>query len=316
MAAAAPIVLALPGRIVVGTSSWADPGFVEDWYPPGLPARDRLPWYAERFEAVELNSSFYAVPARETVERWVRVTPPGFTFDVKLHRLLSRHSAAIDSLPPDMRAEAKTTDRGRVKLTRELEAELVDRLLAELAPLEDAGKLGAFLLQLTPAFSPDRHGLEELTPVIEHLKPHVTAVEFRHRGWVRDKRVEHTLGYLSEHDAAFVCVDAPPGDHVPIMPPIDAVTCDRLAFFRAHGRNTEGYLKGKTVAERFGWVYADEELREIARRVERLAEEVPQVTIMFNNNRSADAPTAARRFRELIGQDPGPAPVEAQARLG
>src|SRR2546426_78188 len=68
----------MAGRIVVGTSSWADPGFVAEWYPPGLPARDRLPWYAERFEAVELNSSFYAVPDRGTVERWGEVTPPGF----------------------------------------------------------------------------------------------------------------------------------------------------------------------------------------------------------------------------------------------
>ena len=99
------------------------------------------------------------------------------------------------------------------------------------------------------------------------------------------------------------------------MPPLDAVTSDRLGFFRAHGRNTEGYLKGRTVAERFGWVYADEELREIAGRVESLAEEVPQVTMMFNNNRSADAPNAARRFRELVGQDPGPAPLAAQERL-
>ena len=306
----------MSGRIVVGTSSWADPGFVEDWYPPGLPARDRLPWYAERFEAVELNSSFYALPKRETVERWARVTPPGFTFEVKLHRLLSRHSAPLDSLPPDLRAEAQTTDRGRVKLTRELEGELIDRLLAEVEPLSDAGKLGAFLLQLTPAFSPDRHDLEELSPLLERLSPHGVAVEFRHRGWVRDKRVERTLGYLSEHDAAFVCVDAPPGDHVPIMPSLDAVTSDRLAFFRAHGRNTEGYLRGKTVAERFGWVYADEELEEIAGRVRKLAEEVPQVTTMFNNNRSADAPTAARRFRELIGQEPGPAPGPAQQQLG
>jgi len=103
---------------------------------------------------------------------------------------------------------------------------------------------------------------------------------------------------------------------VPIMPPIDAVTSDRVAFFRAHGRNAEGYMHGRTVAERFGWVYADEELREIAGRVETLAQEVPQVTMMFNNNRSADAPTAARRFRELIGQDPGPPPSPAQTRLG
>jgi uncharacterized protein YecE (DUF72 family) len=87
------------GRLVVGTSSWADPGFVEEWYPRGLPARDRLAWYAERFDAVEVNSSFYAVPERRTVERWAQVTPERFTFDVKLHRLLSRHAADLKSLP-------------------------------------------------------------------------------------------------------------------------------------------------------------------------------------------------------------------------
>jgi uncharacterized protein YecE (DUF72 family) len=60
----------MAGRILVGTSSWADPGFVEDWYPKGMAARDRLAWYAERFEFVEVNSSFYAVPAQKTVARW------------------------------------------------------------------------------------------------------------------------------------------------------------------------------------------------------------------------------------------------------
>ena len=310
-----PIVRAMAGRIHVGTSSWADPGFVEEWYPPGLASRDRLPWYAERFEAVEVNSSFYALPEWRTVKRWAEVTPPGFVFDVKLHRLLSRHAAGLDSLPPDMRDSVETSGRGRVRLTGELEAALADRLVAELAPLEEAGKLGAFLLQLTPAFAPDRHELEELTPLIERLAPHPVAVEFRHRGWVREKRVERTLDFLSEHGAAFVCVDAPPGDHVPIMPPVDAVTTDRLAYLRAHGRNTEGYLAGKTVAERFGWAYSDDELREIAGRVEGLAEEAKDVRTMFNNNRGADAPSAARRFRELVGQDPGPPPEPAQARL-
>ena len=305
----------MAGRIVVGTSSWSDPGFVEDWYPPDLPARDRLSWYAERFEAVEVNSTFYALPIRSTVARWAHATPPGFTFDVKLHRLLSRHSAGVDSLPPDLRPEVETNARGRVRLTAALEAEMIDRLVAEVAPLEEAGKLRSFLLQLTPGFSPDRHELAELGPLIDRLAPHPVAVEFRHRGWVREKRAERTFAFLSERDAAFVCVDAPPEDHVPIMPPVDAVTTDRLAYLRAHGRNTEGYLRGRTVAERFGWVYSDDELGEIRDRAEGLAEEAAEVRVMFNNNRSDDAPTAARRFRALVGQDPGPPPVAAQGRL-
>ena len=90
----------MAGKILVGTSSWADPGFVKEWYPPKMAARERLPWYAQRFGYVELNSSFYAVPDRTTVHKWVEETPDDFVFDVKAHRLLSRHSAPLESLPP------------------------------------------------------------------------------------------------------------------------------------------------------------------------------------------------------------------------
>lgn len=306
----------MAGRILVGTSSWADPGFVAKWYPRGMPARDRLPWYAQRFEAVELNSSFYAVPDRSTVHRWAEVTPPGFVFDVKVHRLLSRHSGGLDSLPPDMRDDADTTGRGRVTLTPELERALATRLVEECGPLVESGKLGAFLVQLTPAFSPREHELDELEGLIEALAPHRVAIELRHRGWVEDERAESTFAWLSEHGAAFVGVDAPPGEHVPIMPPVDAVTRDDLAYMRAHGRNTDGYLTGKSVAERFGWVYSDEELEEIAGRARAMAEQAGEAHVMFNNNRDDDAPSAARRFRELIGQDPGPPPEDAQLQLG
>jgi uncharacterized protein YecE (DUF72 family) len=299
----------------VGTSSWADPGFVEEWYPPGMPARDRLPWYAERFDTVELNSSFYAIPERPTVARWVQVTPGGFAFNVKVHRLLSRHAASLESLPPEVRDRTKTNERGRVILTPELEADMIRRTVDAVEPLEEAGKLGAFLLQLTPAFAPREHRLDELVPLIEGFAPRPVAVEFRHRGWVREERAEETFAFLSDHDAAFVAVDAPPGDHVPIMPPVDAVTRDDLAYLRAHGRNTDGYLSGRSVAERFGWVYTDEELEQIAGRARAMAEHAEIVNVAFNNNRGRDAPDSARRFKELIGQDPGPPPEDAQLRL-
>ena len=118
-----------------------------------------------------------------------------------------------------------------------------------------------------------------------------------------------------------MCVDAPPGDHVPIMPPLDAVTNDSIAYLRAHGRNTEGYLTGKSVAERFAWRYTDDELREIESRVHALAEQAGEVHVAFNNNRDDDAPTAAQRFRVLLGQAPPeevplPAADERQLELG
>jgi uncharacterized protein YecE (DUF72 family) len=303
----------MSGRILVGTSSWADPGFVKEWYPPKMAARERLPWYAERFQTVELNSSFYAVPDRGVVHKWVDDTPDDFIFDVKVHRALSRHAAPLDSLPEDLRDGVETTGRGRVRLTAELESALAKRLVEETAPLAEAGKLGAYLVQLTPAFAPRRHELEELDALVETLSPHRVAVELRHRGWVRDKRRERTLGWFSERGVAFVCVDAPPGDDVPIMPPLDAVTNDDLAYLRAHGRNRDGYLKGRSVAERFAWRYSDEELEELGGRVTSLAEQAGEVHVAFNNNRGDDAPTAAQRFRALLGQAPA---GDEQLRLG
>src|SRR3954447_1170378 len=168
--------------IHVGTSPWPAPGLVEEWYPPGLPARERLPWYARHFDAVEVNSTFYAVPAAATVERWAQATPAVFTFDVKLHRLLSRHAAGLDSLPKALRDDAATGPRGRVVLDRRLQdalaraglaggAALEGAVLEAVEPLERAGKLASFLLQLTPGFAPRTHDLDELRALVERLAP-------------------------------------------------------------------------------------------------------------------------------------------------
>ncbi|HKH16708.1 MAG TPA: DUF72 domain-containing protein [Solirubrobacteraceae bacterium] len=290
------------GSINIGTSSWSDPGFVEEWYPAGLPARDRLPYYAERFDAVEVNSTFYAVPAASQVERWAEITPDGFTFDVKLHRLLSRHSAALDSLPKPLRERAKTGSRGRVRLDERLEQALADAVLDAVAPLADAGKLATFLLQLSPAFSPHAHSLDELESLVERLAPHPVAIELRHRSWTTRGRLEPTLGWMEEHGAVWVGVDAPRGRQITIMPPVDAVTNPAVAYLRAHGRNAEGYVRGRSVAERFAYRYADEELEEIGARARELAAGAEQVRLHFNNNRGSDAPVAAERMRELLGQ--------------
>jgi uncharacterized protein YecE (DUF72 family) len=304
----------MPGRILVGTSSWADPGFVKEWYPRGMAAKERLGWYAQRFEAVELNSSFYAIPDRNTVHGWVRNTPDDFTFDVKVHRALSRHAAPLDSLPPDMREGVQGGPRGRVQLTPELEEALVARLLEETSPLADAGKLGAYMLQMTPAFAPGKNRLDELDELVRGFGSNRLAIELRHRGWVREKRRDETFGWFAEQRVAFVSVDAPPGDQVPIMPSdLDAVTRDDLAYLRLHGRNTDGYLTGTSVAERFGWRYSDDELEQVKERVVAMAEQAGEVHVAFNNNRGDDAPTAAQRFRSLLGQAP---PEEQQLTLG
>jgi uncharacterized protein YecE (DUF72 family) len=187
-------------------------------------------------------------------------------------------------------------------LDGELEAALCERTLRVFEPLFAAGRLSCLVLQLTPAFRPGDHALAELEPLVQALAPVPVAIELRHRDWLN--RRDETLGWFREAGAAFVCVDAPRTDAPVAMPPEDAVTRADLAYLRAHGRNAEGYQHGRTVAERFGWEYSDDELQEIGGRAQRLAQDVPFVRIMFNNNRGADAPHSARRLRELLHQVP------------
>jgi uncharacterized protein YecE (DUF72 family) len=289
-------------KILVGTASWTDPGFLADWYPKGLPARHRLSWYAEHFNMVEVNSSFYAVPDHRAVENWCRQTPDGFTFDVKLPKFLSRHSTNIKLLPPELRKMARMKGQ-RVELTPALEKAMAKRFLREIEPMREHGKLGALLLQLSPGFRPRTNDLEELDSLFEILKGHLVGVELRNRDWVSDENYEATLKYFRRHKLAMVSVDGPEASHFTIMPGTDAVTNPKLAYIRLHGRNARGYITGRTVAARFNYQYSEQELQEVADRVASLAETAMQVHVVYNNNASDYAPKAAARFSEIVEEE-------------
>ena len=289
-----------PGRIFVGTASWTDPGFIADWYPPRLPPQERLPWYAEHFGLVEVNSSFYAVPSPSLTARWAAQTPGGFVFDVKLHRLLSRHSTDPKLLPRDLRPLAGPGKKAL--LTPELETALVGRILDATAPLAEAHKLGALLLQLSPSFGPRKHRLEELDHLLDLLSAYKVAVELRHRAWVDGERLDETVAFFRKRRVALVAVDAPASTHFMVMPGVDRVTAPRLAYLRAHGRNARGFVSGRSVAERFDYRYNDAELREIAGRATALAGLTAETHVIFNNNKSNYAPVSAQRFREIVAQ--------------
>jgi uncharacterized protein YecE (DUF72 family) len=294
---------ATSGRILVGTASWSDPGFVERWYPPKMPATERLPWYARHFELVEVNSSFYAVPDRRMVERWCRSTPSDFVFDVKLHKLLSRHTANVTSLPPSLQKAAKSDGKGKVTLTPKVEGSLIDEMIAAVEPMREAKKFGAFLLQLSPAFSPRKHELAELDELLGRLSSLGLVVELRNRNWILDEQLEKTLAFFQKRQTTLVLVDAPNDKHFTIMPSdLNCVTQLGLAYLRLHGRNPQAYVRGKTVAERFYYDYNDEEVDQIAERAKKLAGEAKQIHVIFNNNALDFAPHAALRLRKALGQ--------------
>jgi uncharacterized protein YecE (DUF72 family) len=291
------------GKILVGTASWSDPGFVERWYPKKMPAGERLQWYSQHFDLVEVNSTFYSVPEPRMVERWCSVTPDDFTFDVKLPQLFSFHSTQAKLLPPGLQRSAETDARGRVKSTPELQEALLKTFLRTTSIFRDAGKLGVFLLQLSPAFSPRKHKLVEIDPLIEMLKGYDLAIEFRNRNWAVGDELKATMDFLQKHHAVFVNVDAPESDHFMVMPSgVDEVTNSNVAYLRLHGRNAKAYITGKTVATRFDYDYSENEIAEVAQRSRKLAKEARELHVVFNNNNLDYAPRGALRLRKALGQ--------------
>jgi uncharacterized protein YecE (DUF72 family) len=287
--------------IRIGTSSWADPEFVRDWYPPKLPAAARLGWYAEHFDYVEVNSTFYAIPSRKVVERWNSETPARFLFDVKLHGLLSRHVVKLMSLPPDIRRFARSNPGGKLIVTPELERVVTERILEEIEPLSRAGKLGAFLLQLSPSFSPRKHKLDELDHLASLLGDWPLAIELRNRNWLTDVHRDATLQFFRNRQLSLVLVDAPQSEHFTVMQTENQITNPKLAYLRLHGRNARAYISGRSVAERFNYDYSDEEIADVAGRVRELADDNKDVHVAFNNNHSLYAPKAAHRLQTVLG---------------
>jgi uncharacterized protein YecE (DUF72 family) len=303
----------LESKILVGTASWSDPGFVEHWYPKKTPAGDRLAWYAEHFEMVEVNSTFYSAPDPRMVERWCHSTPPGFVFNVKLHQLLSRHSTSLKLLPPALQKAAQADAKGKVALTPEIEMAMIEQFRRALEILERAGQMGALLLQLSPGFSPKKHQLTELEELLGALRGYRLAIELRNRNWVEGENRNPTLEFFRKQAATLVSVDAPAENHFTIMPPeLNAITNPELAYLRLHGRDARAYTTGKTVAARFNYDYSDDEIAEVAERARALANEAREVHVVFNNNARDYAPHAALRMRKALGQMIPPTPRQSE----
>jgi uncharacterized protein YecE (DUF72 family) len=291
--------ITMSGRILTGTASWSDPGFIEAWYPAKLPATQRLRWYAEHFSLVEINSTFYRIPEARLAQSWCHQTPEGFVFDVKLHRYLSRHSTKIDFLPKDVRTKAEV-QRGRVRLTPKLENAVAKQFLAGIKPLAQEGKLGALLLQLSPEFGPRDHQLNELDSLLEVLAGYRVAIELRNRGWVLEERLAETRRFFKRRHLTFVMVDGPDDPHFMILPSIDLITTPALGYIRAHGRNAAGYIRKRTVAGRFNYDYSKTGLEQLAERAARMARDTSEMHVVYNNNKADYAPRAAATFQEIL----------------
>ncbi len=162
----------------IGCSGWMYDSWRGRLYPETAPKRRWLELYAETFDTVEVNSTFYRLARRSAVEGWVAQTPPGFIFTVKASRYLT-HIRRLHDI-----------------------GEGIKRFYAPLQPLLDAGRLGPVLWQLPENFHRDDARLHELLDVLPEGRH---TIEFRHPSWF----APDVLGRLSEHGVALAIGDHP-----------------------------------------------------------------------------------------------------------
>jgi uncharacterized protein YecE (DUF72 family) len=298
------------GMIRLGTAGWTDPTLTAPgvFYPDDArTAEHRLRYYASRFPLVEIDSTYYALPAEKTAALWAMRTPRAFIFDVKANALMTGHPTETsrlpktlrDALPPDL------ASRRRVS-TSSLPAQLLDEVwatfLSALDPLRKAEKLGSVLLQYPPWFGPSRQNAKVILDAIRRLGDVRGAVELRNASWFDDRTRERTLKLLRDHAIPFVMVDEPQG-HSNSVPPLHAVTSPKLALVRLHGRRSETWsMPNVSVQERFRYLYDRNQLAEWVSPIRDASRNAEEVHVVFNNCYANYGTTNALELAAMIGE--------------
>jgi uncharacterized protein YecE (DUF72 family) len=293
------------GEFLVGTSSWTDKTLLEtEWYPKDArkdPAK-RLEFYASKFPVVEVDSTYYGLPSEKNAVLWSERSPAHFTFNVKAYSLITQHPAQVRALPKSVRELAPSKSS---VYQRDLPAKAVDEIFEMFAralmPLHSAGKLGFVLCQFPEWFVPSKDNKAYVLRAAERLGDYRTAIEFRQRSWMdTPQHQEMTLSWLRDNNLPYVCVDMPQG-FPSSLPPVVAATTDDLAVMRFHGHNDENWKrKGITVAERFDYLYSQDELEQWKPQLFELATRARRTHVMFNNCYRDNAVLNAQQMAELL----------------
>jgi uncharacterized protein YecE (DUF72 family) len=290
------------GQVRVGTASWTDRTLIESgWYPPEADTPERrLRYYARQFALVEVDATYYALPAEQTAQAWAARTPAGFTFNVKAFSLLTQHPTPVAALPKDLRPAAEKTGKDRIYL-KDVDQAVVDqvweRFLGALDPLRAERKLGAILLQFPPWFPIGRARKDYIVACAERAAPDRVCIEFRNRTWMTPDNQEETLSFLERRRLPYVGVDMPQG-HRDSIPPVLAATAPDLAVVRLHGHSDK--WDSKDIHERFGYRYTEAELTGWAPRIRHLADSAATTHVLFNNCYRDYAQVNAQQLAALL----------------
>jgi len=255
--------------ILIGTQGWNYAAWVGPFYPPGTRASEFLPAYARAFHAVEVDSTFYAIPDARAVRAWAERTPPEFTFALKMPREVTHERRLRD---------ADDVVRDFLGRARQL-----------------GSKLGPVLLQMGPDFAPDE------LPAIEHFLPTLPgdlrfAIELRQSRWMRPEVLPHLLEVLARHGIALALSE---GRWIPretMLELVERATADFL-YVRWLGPDRAITDFSREQIDR------SEEIRAWSEALKRAANTI-DVFGFFNNHFAGHSPASARFLQRLLGQQP------------
>jgi len=297
------------GIVRFGTASWTDPTMTAPgvFYPEGSStAEERLRYYASRFSTVEVDSTYYALPNKRTAEAWVERTPKDFVFDIKAHALMTGQPTEQNRLPKAVREQLPSELKEKKRIYRkDVPAELLDEVYRQfreaLEPLVAAGKLGAVFVQFPKWVFPSNEARELILETRRRLDVPI-AVEFRHGSWFNEKNAERTVRFLEDNKIPYVAVDEPQGFKSSV-PPVIVPTSEELAIFRFHGRNAENWEKKDiTPAERFRYLYDEDELADWTPKIAAVAKKTKQTHAVYNNCFSNYGTTNAQEAARLLAE--------------
>jgi uncharacterized protein YecE (DUF72 family) len=252
-------------KYIVGTSGYSFRDWVGTFYPAGTRQGEMFGLYVNRFEAVELNFTYYRMPSADTLERIQRRSPGGFQFWVKANQ----------------------------QTTHEQDRSVAREFIDNLAPLQQADKLSGVLLQFPQSFHRTVANRKYLAAAVEDFASVPLAVEFRHRSW-DDPAV---FSALRERNVTLAIPDVP--DLEGLFRPEIAATA-RTGYFRLHSRDAEKWYAG--AAERYNYSYSQAEMAAAIEAWERLADQMDAVHVFFNNCHGGQAAENAEAFRRILGQ--------------
>ena len=300
------------GRILVGTSGWSYPSGKGTWngvfYPAtrskraGTAGFDELRFYAEHFNTVEVNSTFYGQPRAEVTRGWVERTPRGFEFSLKLYQKFTHpkmfKEAAVKSVPGS---------GSLLELLAQVTQSDIDDFRHGIEPLAESGRLGAVLAQFPPSFKSAPASHDYLSRLLHAFRDYPVAVELRHRTW--SDEMGETLALLNGHGAALVQIDEPKFRVSIRQNYLPNVTT--FYYMRLHGRNAAQWWRHDKTEDRYNYLYPAGELREFSDIAGAASSLVKKSYLYTNNHFAAKSVVNAVMLKAQLGE-----PIEGEYPAG